>query len=134
MILNFKVHVVASPTLRPGVRVWCVVVGGRAFESCLEDFLRLVSGPVVSSSRSVVFRIASVEPVSFDTLWLSLLRESSTTVSRVHRRGSDPLSSPVSRRRGSTLSPSVCRLSHRPSLSSNPAVLPRRVPFGLPEP
>ena len=39
-----------------------------------------------------------------------------------------------SRRRESTLSPFVCSLSHRPSLSSNPAVLPRRVPFGLPEP
>ena len=72
--------------------------------------------PDASLSGSVVFWTASVEPVS---LWnaprLFLLRESSTTVGRVHCGGSDPLSSLLSRRRGSTLSLSVCLSSISPT-------------------
>ncbi len=44
-------------------------------------------------SRLVILWTAPVKPVLFDTLQLPLLRELSTTVIRVHRRGSDPFSS-----------------------------------------
>ncbi len=52
--------------------------------------------------------LSSGLPQSSPSLWgtprLSLLWESSMTLSRVHRGGSDPLSSLLSQRRGSTLS------------------------------
>ncbi len=109
--------------------------GVRAFESCLGDFLRLVA---LSSTLLSPDLLSSGLPQSSPSLWgtprLSLLRESSTTVGQVHRGDSDPLSPLFFRRRGFTHSQSICRLSHRPFLSSDPASLPRRVLSGLPEP
>ncbi len=74
-------------------------------------------------ARSVVFWTASVEPVPLERSTAFLTAESSTTVGRVHRGVSDPLSSLFSRRQGSTLSLSVYRLSLRPSPNKNPAFL-----------
>ncbi len=83
----------------------------------------------------VVFWTASVEPVllGHPTAFL-------TAGFPFYDGGSGPplgqrsLTSLFSRRRGFTHSPSVCRLAHRPSLSSSPAFLPPRVLSGLPEP
>ncbi len=107
------------------------VVGGRAFESCLGDFLRLVIRPRHSLllaryildclSRARLFR----HPMAFLTAGVFYDGRSGPLQGQ---RSLTSLTSLFSRRRGSTLSPFVCRLSHRPSLSSNPAVLPRRVP------
>ena len=70
------------------VVVWCVGGSGllklsRGFSSARHP------APDAPVSWLVIFWTASVEPVSFDTLQLSLLQESSTTAIRVHRRGSD---------------------------------------------
>ncbi len=76
--------------VRPGVSSY-VASGVRAFKGCL-GFFSLARRPASDAFVSwlVIFWTASVEPVLFDTLQLSLLQESSTTAIRVHRRGSDP--------------------------------------------
>ena len=103
------------------VRVWWwVVASGVVGPSKLSRGFSSARRPIPDAlgSRSVVSWTASVEPVFFDTLRLSLLQESSTTGIRVHRRGSDPFILP---RRGSAHSQFVFSLClYRPSSTRTP--------------
>ena len=116
-------HAVASQRVA-SVRVRRLVHRGQTFESGLWDFLWLVAlASTLPSPGPLSSGLLQSSPSLCGTPWLSLLRESSTTVGRVHRGCSDPLSSLFSRRRGFTHSQSVCRVSLRPSPNKNPAFL-----------
>ena len=130
----YTVGMCGVPRIASCPGVWRV--GGSGLRSCLGDFRRLVALSSTLSSPDPLFSgLPQSSPSFLDTLATAFLTE------RVFYNGwSGPpqgqrsLTSFFSRRRGSTHSQSVYRLSHRPSLSSNPAFLPRRVLSGLPEP